>query len=59
MKRLLSILSLTLALAGCIPSGFQNAEPVSEPLDIYPDYIGVVMPVNIAPMNFKVLNQPA
>ena len=57
MKRILYILSLTLALAGCIPSGYQDAEPVSETLDIYPDYAGVVMPVNIAPMNFEVLNQ--
>ena len=57
MKRILSILSLTLALAGCIPSGFQNADPVSEQLELYPDYTQVVMPVNIAPMNFKVLNQ--
>ena len=57
MKRFLSILSSVLLLASCIPSGFQDAEPVSEQIDIYPDYTGVVMPVNIAPMNFKVLNQ--
>ena len=57
MKRILSILTSFLILAGCIPSGYQNAGQVSETLDIYPDYTGIVMPVNIAPMNFKVLNQ--
>lgn len=56
MKRILYILASVLALAGCIPSGFKDAEPVSEPLDIYPDYMGVVVPVNIAPLNFNVLN---
>ena len=28
MKRILTILSLILALAGCIPSGYQKADPV-------------------------------
>ena len=57
MKRLLYILALALTLAGCVPSGYKDASQTSEALEIYPDYIGVVMPVNIAPMNFKVLNQ--
>ncbi|MBO4844321.1 MAG: PD40 domain-containing protein [Bacteroidales bacterium] len=56
MKRILSILALALVLAGCIPSGYQDASQTSEALEIYPDYTGVVMPVNIAPMNFEVLN---
>lgn len=57
MKRLLYILALALTLAGCVPSGYKEASQTQEALDIYPDYTGVVMPVNIAPMNFKVLNQ--
>ena len=56
MKRILYILASVLALAACVPSGYKDAEPVSEPLDIYPDYAGVVVPVNIAPLNFNVLN---
>ena len=57
MKRLLFILALALTLAGCVPSGYKDASQTSEALEIYPDYTGVVVPVNIAPMNFKVLNQ--
>ena len=34
----------------------QNAKPIGESLHIYPDYTNIVIPPNIAPLNFMVRN---
>jgi Tol biopolymer transport system component len=52
---LLALCCLSLAM-GCNP--VQKAfDQVDEPLEIYPDYTSVVIPPNIAPMNFRIENQ--
>lgn len=43
---------LLLALAGCSP-GPRNQVPAGVWPEIYPDYTGVEIPVNIAPLNFR------
>lgn len=45
------LISLILGLASCTPSPKDISETDELP-DIYPDYIGVTVPVNIAPLNF-------
>lgn len=58
MKGILKIISAMLPLCGCVPSGFGDAGALSgEELEIYPDYKGVTIPCNIAPMNFDVVNE--
>ena len=52
----LALLFLLLALTACrqteVPANYQQVK--KEPL-IYPDYSGVTIPVNIAPLNFELL----
>jgi hypothetical protein len=50
---LLSIISLVMA---CNPSPGKMEEP-GESLDIYPDYASIVIPPNIAPLNFQIRNE--
>ena len=47
---------LLLALAACTPGGWRDAAPSAEAPVLYPDYTDIVVPCNIAPMNFNVLN---
>ena len=54
MKRIAIICSLASLLYSCT-SSVQNAEVVNELPQIYPDYIGVTIPVNIAPMDFSLM----
>lgn len=49
-------LSLALLCAACTPQPEQVTE-VTDPAPIYPDYIGVTIPSNIAPLNFLVRNE--
>lgn len=56
MKRILTILSVFSVLAACTPSGYRDASPAQDALNIYPDYTDVVIPFNIAPMNFNLKN---
>jgi len=48
---------LVLWLAGCSVSVPQDAQPVSESVSILPDNDGATLPPNIAPLNFRVLEQ--
>ena len=58
MKRYtLGLLLLALLVpSACIPGGWQDALPAEEAPALYPDYTDIVIPGNIAPMNFNVLN---
>ena len=50
-------ISLTALLAAaCTPGGWQDASPAAEAPALYPDYTDIVIPGNIAPLNFNVLN---
>ena len=44
------------APAACTPGGWKDATPAAEALALYPDYTDIVIPGNIAPLNFNVLN---
>ena len=48
-------LLLTVLLAACSSRPFDVREVVSQP-DIYPDYVGVTIPVGIAPLNFAIVD---
>ena len=58
MKRygLRMLLPTLLLFAACTPGGWQEASPAGEAPALYPDYTDIVIPVNIAPMNFDILN---
>lgn len=42
---------------GCKSSGPGRFEQTDEELEIYPDYTSLIIPPNIAPLNFKILNE--
>ena len=50
------LLPALLLSAACTPSGWQEASPAEEAPALYPDYTDIVIPGNIAPLNFNVLN---
>ena len=56
MRRYGICLLLLTLLTGCTPGGWRDASPVAEAPALYPDYADVVIPCNIAPLNFDVLN---
>lgn len=55
-KSKLIALFIIFLVAGCNPSP-ENAEQSDELPMLYPDYSSLVIPYNIAPMNFRVLNK--
>lgn len=58
MKKIFSIIAFAALMASCghptVPTSFSNEN--REP-NIYPDYTNVVVPSNIAPLNFAVMEQ--
>ena len=50
------MLLLALLVAACTPGGWQEASPIEEAPALYPDYTDIVIPCNIAPLNFNILN---
>ena len=60
MKKILSILLLSLLLlsSACTETVSDARQEVSQP-QIYPDYLGVTIPVNIAPLNFCMADEQA
>lgn len=52
MKNYILNLFVILAICSCSVSKPENAEQVNELPPIYPDYIGVTIPVEIAPLDF-------
>lgn len=60
MKKILSILLLSLLLlaSACTETVSDARQEASQP-KIYPDYLGVTIPVNIAPLNFCMADEQA
>ena len=59
MRRYLGLwlfLLILLLPASCTPGGWQAAPQDAEAPALYPDYTDIVIPRNIAPLNFDVLN---
>ncbi|MCQ2144655.1 MAG: hypothetical protein MJY72_02825 [Bacteroidales bacterium] len=57
MKRHLTNILLTGLLAVSCVGGYQDAALSGDALSMYPDYAGTIIPPNIAPINFAVLNE--
>ena len=58
MKKILYILMLT-GLMACTSETVKDAKQEAALPQIYPDYIGVTIPVNIAPLNFCMADEEA
>jgi Tol biopolymer transport system component len=56
-KRIHIILMVFLGLWSCTNPNVEKAQPISKQASIYPDYSDIVIPYNIAPLNFKI-NEP-
>ena len=56
MKRILYILIAFLLLVGCDEKVSDARQEAAQP-QIYPDYVGVTIPVNIAPLNFSMTDE--
>lgn len=54
MYKSIFIVVISILLAGCSPSVPKVNKVVDELPSIYPDYVGVTVPSNIAPLRFKV-----
>ena len=52
----LSTLTLALTLTACVPTP-KDVQPAPAEAELYPDYRDVVLPCNIAPLNFLVRNE--
>ena len=52
------LLTFLLFLAACTETVSDAKQEPGQP-DIYPDYLGVTIPVNIAPLNFSMANEKA
>ena len=59
MKKILYILIGMIGLMGCNSETVSNARQESSLPQIYPDYLGVTIPVNIAPLNFCMADEKA
>lgn len=58
MKKILFILFTVMLLAACSETVTDAKQETSQP-NIYPDYTGVTIPVNIAPLNFCMADENA
>ena len=56
---LLWMLPSLLLLSACGPETVKEARQEAEHPSIYPDYLGVTIPVNIAPLNFGMVDESA
>ena len=59
MKKILYTLLSILMLSACTTEKVSDARHEKNQPHIYPDYIGVTIPVNIAPLNFSMANESA
>lgn len=57
IKYLLCVLLVVMGMVSlgscCSPSQWSEAKEIKQLPEIFPDYIGVTVPVNIAPLNFN------
>ena len=59
MKKIVyCLLFIVYCFAACTETVSNAKQETTQP-DIYPDYIGVTIPVNIAPLNFSMMNESA
>jgi len=60
-KHILPLVTIlfSLLLAACGPEPVSDARQEASQPAIYPDYIGVTIPVNIAPLNFSMVDEKA
>ena len=58
MKRILYILLSVVLFSACTETVSDTRQEISQP-NIYPDYLGVTIPVNIAPLNFCMADEEA
>ena len=54
MKNILITTLLLTVVAACTPGIPQDAKDVNKPIPTYPDNADVVIPYNIAPLNFHI-----
>ena len=59
MKKILYILLTLLLIASCTMESVHDAKQETEQPKIYPDYVDVTIPVNIAPLNFCMADEKA
>ena len=59
MRKILYILLSAICLAACTHEPVSDAKQESALPAIYPDYLGVTIPVNIAPLNFNMADEHA
>ncbi len=59
MKKILPILVTLLLLASCTDEAVKDARQEASQPAIYPDYVGVTVPVNIAPLCFCMADEEA
>lgn len=59
MTRIFSTIIAALLCASCTMQAVRNARPEAALPQIYPDYVGVTIPVNIAPLNFCMADEDA
>ena len=57
MKKILSLYILLLLVCGCTTETVSDAKQETTQPQIYPDYIGVTIPMNIAPLDFCMANE--
>ncbi len=55
MKKTFSLLSLAVLMTACQQTVPEQYEQLSQSPAIYPDYVGVTIPVNIAPLHFQLV----
>jgi hypothetical protein len=59
MKQILSLYILLLLVCGCTTETVSDAKQEKALPRIYPDYLGVTIPVNVAPLNFNMADEQA
>lgn len=59
MKKIIYILTCVLSLCACTTEMVKDAKQETGLPDIYPDYVDVTVPVNIAPLNFCMSSEDA
>ena len=57
MRKILYILLSAICLAACTHETVSDAKQEKTLPAIYPDYLGVTIPVNIAPLNFNMADE--